>query len=145
MKTCYVCKLELPLDAFPKITVRDKRCKPGHAWTGAASDCRECRKAQRRAWRRKKAEASGKLFEPRGDRAAWEEKQRVERAMRWGFTSHRVGYLLCAADAARTITAGTHAPQGRQDARASTYRPRLLGRSQGAEGQAFSCCCWCDR
>lgn len=78
--TCYLCKRQLPADAFPTITVRDKRGKPGYSHTGPSSDCRGCRKAQRREWRARKAQAAGKAFSPRGDREAYEEACRRRRA-----------------------------------------------------------------
>lgn len=82
MKACCVCKRTLPLDAFLTITVRDKRGRPGHMWTGPSSDCRECRNEAKRVWRRRKAEQLGKVFVPRGDRAAWEAQQRETRKRR---------------------------------------------------------------
>lgn len=81
-KRCYVCKQELPVDAFSTITRSDKRCKTGHSWTGPAAECRECSKEQKREWRRKRAEARGKIFAPRGDRAAYEEQARASREKR---------------------------------------------------------------
>lgn len=62
-----------------EVVVRDKRCKPGHQITVPSYDCRACRKEVRRARRRQNAEAAGKSFEPRGDRAHYEAMQRARR------------------------------------------------------------------
>lgn len=79
---CVVCKLMLSRDQFPIITVRDKRCRPGHTWTGPAHECRECRKKQRRERRRRKAEEAGKSFVPRSDQAAYQAHMRAKREER---------------------------------------------------------------
>lgn len=79
---CYVCKREMTLDRFLTITVRDKRCKPGYSWTGPSWDCRECRAKQRREYRRRKAEESGRAFTPRGDRKEYASRMQDIRAQR---------------------------------------------------------------
>lgn len=96
MKVCSVCKRELPLDAFLTITKRGNRdSKPGYSWTGQSSECRECRKEQRRKWRRRKAEEAGRPFAPRGDRAAYEAAMRDARERRK--LDRRVAWAMCLA------------------------------------------------
>lgn len=47
--TCCTCKRVLPKDQFVTMTVRDKRCKPGHSVTRPSYDCRDCRQVHKRA------------------------------------------------------------------------------------------------
>jgi len=81
-KRCTVCDLELPLDAFIALKRSDKRCKPGHVWTGHSSDCRTCRKLYKRAVRFEEARAAGRTFEPRGDRAEQRDRRDAIKAER---------------------------------------------------------------
>lgn len=46
---CCDCKRVLPRDEFPTITVRDKRCRPGHKRKGPSYNCRDCRQVSKRA------------------------------------------------------------------------------------------------
>lgn len=94
---CYACNRWLDPDAFLTITTRDKRCKPGHTWTGKSSDCRECRKRQRCEWRRKKAEAAGRKPYTNGE---WQAAQKA--SSRGGGKAQRklmrkVAWSLCLA------------------------------------------------
>jgi hypothetical protein len=59
---CCRCKQSLPRDRFMTITVMDKRCRPGHSWTGPSVDCRECRNKYKRDLRRKDAARNGRQF-----------------------------------------------------------------------------------
>lgn len=66
-KLCSACGRDLPLDAFN--LVKDKR--KGHEGEKVpASDCRECRKRQRREWRAGKAEEAGRQYMTREEMAA---------------------------------------------------------------------------
>lgn len=82
-KLCSACGRDLPLGAFN--LVKDKR--KGHAGEKVpASDCRECRKAQRIAWRARKAEEAGRDFstraEARADREMLAAQKREQQAQR---------------------------------------------------------------
>lgn len=81
-RTCYICGQAKPIEQFPVIRFTDKRCKPGYSRTAPSYDCRDCRKEQRREWRRKKAQEAGKPFVPHGDREEFEAKMRTARAQR---------------------------------------------------------------
>lgn len=87
---CSVCRGALPRSAFLEITVRDKRCKPGHELKAFTADCRECRNKVKRQGRRLRAEESGKQFISRGNAATWKahaaanrEQKKVQRQIAW--------------------------------------------------------------
>lgn len=91
-RTCSLCRRTLPIDAFLTITVRDKRCKPGHSWTGPSYDCRECRKEQRRERRRKQAGRAGRALLAKGEWQAVQRRSAVARK-----DARRVAWALCLA------------------------------------------------
>lgn len=81
LRACYICKRSLPFDQFLTIRQMDKRGR-GYEYNGPSFECSECRMAQRREWRRRKAEQAGREFVPRGNRAAYEEQCRIARDQR---------------------------------------------------------------
>lgn len=76
-RRCYICKRTLPLASFRTITTTSDGGR--YRYVTPSHDCRECNKEYKRQQRRRKAEAAGKVFVPRGDRAAWEAQQRAAR------------------------------------------------------------------
>lgn len=75
-KRCSICKDVKPRASFLTVTSRAKTPKQSD-WTGPSSECRDCRKDQRREWRRKKAADAGKSFMSLRERA-W---RRAEKAL----------------------------------------------------------------
>lgn len=82
LRRCCVCKRRRPLAAFPTIVERKTRGTRVYEYVKPSYDCRECRNEQRRDYRRRKAEAAGKPFVPRGNRAAWELSRAAAREAR---------------------------------------------------------------
>lgn len=81
-RRCYLCKRELPLSSFRVITTRQRRGAKVYSYTGPSNDCRDCNREYKREQRRREAEAAGKAYEARGDRAAWEARRRSAREQR---------------------------------------------------------------
>lgn len=90
---CSVCRRDLPHDAFITMTVKDKRCKPGHEWTGLSYDCRECRSEAKRqararakgfptweAWQQAKMEEKKAIADVAAARVKEREEARARRA-----------------------------------------------------------------
>lgn len=91
MLECSVCDRALPTEKFIPLTRSDKRCKPGHVWSGFSSDCRECRIQHKRDVRRKKADAAARPFVARSDRDALRVAREAKKLQR------AVAYAVCLA------------------------------------------------
>jgi hypothetical protein len=81
-RRCYLCKRELPIAAFRTITSTERRGPRVYRYTQPSHDCRDCNREYKRAARRRKAEAVGRSFGARGDRAAREAASRQREADR---------------------------------------------------------------
>ena len=82
-RCCYLCNRELPLDCFRTITQTTRQGGRIYKYVTPSHDCRDCNKEYKREQRRKKAEATGRKFVPRYDRAAYAAYLKLHRRVAW--------------------------------------------------------------
>jgi 5-methylcytosine-specific restriction endonuclease McrA len=94
-RRCYLCKRDLPIEAFRTITSTQRRAGRVYLYVQPSHDCRDCNREYKREQRRKRAERQGRPFEARGERTAWEAAKAERQAVRK--LRRQVAWAMCRA------------------------------------------------